>query len=287
MSESRRETSWLIIGLAALTQVAASVWINGVLFQEAAMEKLRIVYKATAGLVAPTLVGGILLILTVVVIVMFLIGRLRPQDVGWRRRDLLPALAVTAGFWAVMQGVLAALALVEGRELALNPAWLKPGASFVLGGLIAQLLGNAFAEETIFRGFLPSQLHLKFGRRQGRIAALVSAALASQVFFALLHLPNRLFLHKASGSELFMDQLRLTLFGLGFLLIYLVTRNLWTVVGLHALGNQSVPLLEASQMTVALVWVALALLLVILWRPAARLAGRRGSGAALAEAGAV
>ena len=112
------------------------------------------------------------------------------------------------------------------------------------------------------------------------------SSLASQVFFALLHLPNRLFLGNPSANELLMDQLRLTVVGLGFLGIYLVTRNLWTVVGIHALGNQSAPLLEAPQMTVGYVWLALALLLLILGKPAARLAGRRGSGAALAEAGA-
>ena len=145
----------------------------------------------------------------------------------------------------------------------------------MIGGILGQLFGNALAEETVFRGFFFPQFYYKFGKRLGRVRALVTAALVSQVAFALLHLPNRLFVKGVPSSELLGDQVQLVVMGLVFLAIYVVTRNLFVAVGIHALANDPAPLIQASDGTVASVWLALTLALVVLWIPAQKTIRRR------------
>jgi hypothetical protein len=263
-----RETTWRVIGLAALVQIGASLFINAVLFRRPANRVLHVLHQATGGLVEATLVASLLALALVGAVIVGL-GRLRLADVGWRRQALLPGLLTTLGFWIVLHLGIAVGLWIDGRDFAIHPYWERFGANILLGSLIAQLLGNALAEETMFRGFLLPQLHVKAARSCPWWLALLLALLVSQVFFALCHLPNRIFNQGRWGPELVWDQLRLVRSGLLVAVLYLATRNLFIPVGVHALGNTPTLLLDAPGGLVAHCWEALAVLLILGW-PAAR-----------------
>jgi len=275
MFDSTRETGWIVMAFAAVAQVASSVFVNTVLFQGSVFALLRHIRATTGGLIGPNLVANLVPLLFVVGLVIFAIGRLKPGDVGWVRAKLVPALLITLGLWVGVQMVLAVIAASGEGRIALHQAWVRPGAGFVLGGVLGQMFGNALAEETVFRGFFFPQLYKKFGKRLGRASAVVLAALVSQVGFALIHIPNRLLFKGVVGPELIADQVKLVVAGLIFLAIYYVTKNLLVAVGLHAIANYPAPLIQASDGVVAAVWLSLVLLLVLLWKPVQKLVRRR------------
>jgi membrane protease YdiL (CAAX protease family) len=257
-----RETTWIVLALAAVAQVGANLFVNAVLFQDPAARALDAIHRATGGLVQATLVAS-LFNLTVVGLVIFGVGRLRGADVGWRPRAILPGFLITLGFWAALHVGLAVALTIDQGEYRWHSAWTQPGPSVVLGWLLAQLLGNALAEETMFRGFLLPQLYLKTSRHCRRGVALTLALLGSQLFFALCHLPNRIFEQGRAGPDLFWDQLWLVGYGLLYAAVYLLTRTLFAAVGVHALANTPTPLVQAPGGMISHVWQALSLLLVI------------------------
>jgi hypothetical protein len=64
----------------------------------------------------------------------------------------------------------------------------------------------------------------------------VTTLIISQIIFALVHIPNRVYLGLGAG-EIALDLLLLTVWGVLFTLIYLRTDNIFLVAGIHALGN--------------------------------------------------
>lgn len=149
-------------------------------------------------------------------------------------------------------------------EVPINPRWAERGVTVVIGALIAQLFGNALAEEIIYRGFLLPQTWLKL---RGGLPArpgwrLVLAILISQSIFALSHIPNRIF-NGMTPAEMLPDMLMLLVFGAYYAFLYLRTGNLFIAVGVHALANAPTsivqsdlpaPLLMVLALIVALAW---------------------------------
>ena len=79
----------------------------------------------------------------------------------------------------------------------------------------------------------------------------------------------RLFIQALTGSELLWDQAGLFLFGLFMAAAYVVTRNLFVAVELHALVNGPTPPIRASsQIMLDAVWAGLAVVLLLAWRAA-------------------
>jgi hypothetical protein len=276
MLDLKRETGWLIMTFAVVAQVASSVFMNAVLSQGRVFELLLELQTATGGLIRPTLVANLVPLLLVVGLVILALGRLKPKDVGWVSSKLVPALLITLGLWVAAQMVLAAIAAASGEgRIALHEAWVRPGAGFVLGGVLGQVFGNVLVEETVFRGFFFPQLYYKFGKRLGHAWAVVVAALVSHVGFALLHIPNRLLVHGVVGQELLVDQVALVVAGLIYVTIYIMTKNLLVAVGIHVIVNDPAPLIQASDGDVDAVWLSLVLLLVLLWKPVQKLIRHR------------
>ncbi|RMH15083.1 MAG: CPBP family intramembrane metalloprotease [Acidobacteria bacterium] len=233
--EGVRETTGAAIAVVLVLQVASSLLVNAVVFQGSVVSALRRLHRATGGLIEPNVVANLVPLLVVVGFGVFLVARLRPADLGLSRAGLPPALAATAAFWLTLQ---IAFVLFGGGGVSLHPAWRDPGAGYVVGGVLGQLLGNALAEEAVFRGFLFPQLLLKMRHRLTGRTAFVLAALASQIVFAVLHLPNRLLVKGFElGPSLAADQARLVVHGLVFLALFLASRNLLVAVGVHALWN--------------------------------------------------
>ena len=138
----------------------------------------------------------------------------------------------------------------------------RAGIGIALGPLLAQVLGTALVEETVFRGFLWRELARRLG---GGPRGAWAGAIASQALFALLHVPIRLS-QGASGSELATMVLGLFLIGLVFVAVYAATGNLFVAVMVHALGNApTLALVPQGAPTMWLLGGTLALIAVSAW----------------------
>lgn len=212
---------------------------------EAGLERL---HGASAGLVEPLLVRSWIVLAAFLLVRRWLLRR-GPADLGWRRDALLPALRTTVLCWAALQiGLLAVVGWSEA-SLAPHPMWARRGALAVIGGVLAQALGHALAEETIFRGHFLELVRRREAAR-GPWRSAVCAAVASSLLFGLAHLGVRVLVHEVRGLELVQEQGHFFLAGLAFAALYLATGNLLTTAALHALVNDPAPLVKASGTTV-------------------------------------
>lgn len=246
--------SWAFIGLFLVAHAAWTIAVN--LGFRARLPGLD------------TLTANLISLALLVLGLLFVLGRLRPGDVGLRARNIGTGLAFTVVYFGLLQLALLAFARLGGFE-ALN-LWTRVGALTAAYLLLAQLVGNALYEEIAFRGFLLPQLFLKF-QRQSVTAAIVMAALVSQALFALAHVPNRLWVTGLSPAELPGALLPLFLLGLYFSLLYLLTDNLFAVIGVHALTNEPLLALVGTDerpldMPHFLIAMALSLMLAVAWR---------------------
>lgn len=244
-----RRAGWGPLLVAPAAVVAVALLALGPL-----LEPARGVARATAGLVQPTLLFNLLTLVVVLGGVIVAWGRLRPRDVGLRGDRLAVGAVVTAGAWVFVQLASVAWDLAVGRRVLLDASWTDPGVTALLGVLIGQLLGNALAEETVWRGFLLPQLYQKLRGARGRAGrpvpafdgrAFAAALLLSQAAFALMHLPVRL--HGGlTGAALALDLGRTFALGLFFAALWIRTGNLFVAVGIHALGNYPTPLVQPA-----------------------------------------
>lgn len=252
---SQRTVEWRVLGAAAAAWILSLVLVNALVYRGAVGDMLGELRVATGGLIEPTLMGSLLVLLA------FAYGlwgaaRLRLCDLGWTRRNLAPAIVTVVAFWAVMQVALYVIAVTQGEDVALHSAWQRMGAGALLGGVFAQLFGNALAEETVFRGFFFTQFRLKT-QTLGRLGSFAVAAAGSAVLFAVSHIPNRLLVEQEAISHLLADQVQLAIAGLIFAGVFALTRNLFTTVGLHALANDPAPVVAASNETIKGTYLAL------------------------------
>lgn len=214
--------------LLAIVTVAAALWFVSPGFPRSDLAALQ---RLSSGWISVTLVAsGTFGVMQLAVILG--LGGQRLEALGWRRDALWPALLATALLWALMQSGTVVAAWASGIAPVLDEAW-HGSMGNALGPLLAQLLGTALMEETVFRGYLWPQLSAWLGG--GRRGAWLGA-FASQLAFALLHIP--ILLYQGAGvGEVAGMMLMLFLTGLVFVLIYAATRNLFIAVGVHALGN--------------------------------------------------
>jgi hypothetical protein len=262
--ERIRSTTWPVLALAAGAYCGTILFVNTVLFQGVVSDALGRLYRFTEFFVNSSLIGG-LVELAVFCTIVFGLGRLRPSDVGWTVSAACWGLLVTLAFWIAMQGVLSIVAAITGNFL-LHDAWNRPGSVIAIsGGLMGQLFGNALLEETGCRGFFLPQFYLKAAGPLSPKPALMIAVLGSSLLFAAAHIPNRLWVGDLAGIDLLIDQIGLVVVGLIFATVYLVTRNLFIAIGLHALLNEPVPIVLADAITVYAVWFGLTVLVVITW----------------------
>ncbi|GIW51385.1 MAG: hypothetical protein KatS3mg081_0740 [Gemmatimonadales bacterium] len=288
MPESRSSnpaarTGWPLVALVVIAAASSTIAVNAVVFRPPVLNQLQALRAATGGLVSPTLIGSAIPLVSVVGICIFLIGRVPPREIGWVRSGILPACLVTFGIWVSVQAAFAAIQLAGGNQPQLHPVWERRGVLFVLGELGGQIFGNALLEETVFRGFLFTQLLILFQEFAPRRSAFLLAAILSQAFFAVTHIPNRLLVDPAA-TGLVLDQVLLLVSGLLFLAVYLITANLWIAVGLHALVNTPTPLVQAGEDLLNPAIVGATLFLLLVWRPLAnRVRARRCKTAELPE----
>lgn len=208
--------------------------VNLLLFANGAFQPLA---ALTGGLVNGTLIVNLALAAILVWGINLRFGRLRAYDIGWLPQQLGIAVAATLALWAVAQIIHMAAGAATHGTVALAPTLASGQSGIAIGALIGQVFGNALFEELAYRGFLFPQLYLRIhGSGERPWLRFVLTLLISQVIFALIHIPNRLYMG-LGAQEIAADLALLTLWGVLFTLLYLHTDNLFIVVGVHALGN--------------------------------------------------
>lgn len=253
-----REAPWKVILVYLLVSMCMTTLINLVLFPSSLFHPIA---RATGGLIDSTLQANLLNIL-VFSLIIFGWGGLRPSDVGLQWSKLAQGLSLTALLWLTTQAIVLLINWING-DIHLDPMWNERGVTAMLGGLIAQLWGNAFFEEMEFRGFYLGQFYLKMGT-QNEKHRLNLSVLAMLALFVLSHIPNRIF----SGytlADIPLDFALLFIWGLLFTAIYLISENLFLAIGVHALVNKPTLITEATFPAAALVGVLALILLIILW----------------------
>jgi membrane protease YdiL (CAAX protease family) len=235
-------------------QVGLALLVNQVLFPSGVFDP---VIRFSGGLISATLCANIVMIAVNLGLVVMLLGRLRPRDLGVcpGLRALCWSVAVVGGIWVCAQASIAIAALSAGDGVSIAPIWSSTEhAGHALGRILGQLFGNALYEESLFRGFLLVQVGVLLSTRSAARAGagstrtgaapwIVAAAL-TQGFFALTHVPNRIMQGSyVSVSDILVDQGVLLGAGLMYTVIYLASRNLWLCILLHAFVNAPTPLL--------------------------------------------
>jgi membrane protease YdiL (CAAX protease family) len=244
--DALRETSWATIGAVVIAGVMAVALFH--LTLPAISDALAPVVDATGGLVEVTLLVNLAFVVVIVGGIILRFGDLRSRDIGLVRADLPLGIGITAGAWILVQVTGVAALALQGESLALADSLIRVGILPVLGGFIGQVFGNALYEEVVYRAFLLPQLAKKFtrlSRSESPRTAFLLALLASQVVFTLVHVPGRL----AGGVEVGDLPVFLTapfVLGLLFTLVYARTGNLFVTIGLHALINDPVLLVDAG-----------------------------------------
>ena len=160
-------------------------------------------------------------------------GRQTPASLGWRRRDLAPALLVLVAAWLLRE---AAAGWAHGGPVPPAAAVAEGRWGHLLGPLLAQLAGTALMEETLYRAFLWPQLRLRLVAVLPARSASVLALIASQAIFALMHIPIRIY-QGAALADLGGMLAMLFASGIVLALVYAATRNLFIAVAIHALAN--------------------------------------------------
>ncbi|MSR61267.1 MAG: CPBP family intramembrane metalloprotease [Planctomycetes bacterium] len=194
----------------------------------------------------------------------FLRDGLRWKDLGWNLPDLVGAMIVTVLLWVFVQASVWMAGIAEGRPVALHFAWRgQEGAP--LAGFGAQLFGNALTEETLFRGYVLPQVFLRIARVASANVALVVAFLGITAFAALLHVPVLVHEGGLTGEALASVLSWTAMFEAVLALVFLVTRNLFVRVGLHASWNAMPELFDAPGAHYERAWWLGVILLVSGW----------------------
>jgi membrane protease YdiL (CAAX protease family) len=193
------------------------------------------------GLVTPSLIWGLMYLLVVVCGVLLGLGGRRPTEIGIEWQKLPAGATYTCLLWFGLQMVLAAWYSAFAQSFDVADGWFYVDTLLDMAGSLAgQLLGNALCEEIVFRGFLLMQFALIFRSwwpQRPRTAPIVALLLAAAIF-AVQHVPYHLRPDRyVSLTKLASDQLWVFLMGCIFGWIYWQTRNLFFVVGVHALAN--------------------------------------------------
>src|SRR5580704_2684322 len=120
--ETKRAPLWVIVLTLAAQFVLDALW-NLVVF---AHRWLRPLSYATDGLLNVTFWANIIMLLTVVGGAIFILGHLKPRDVGLHLEDAGVAALFTVGLWASVNCIVATGVVLKGASLVLDPGWSKP-----------------------------------------------------------------------------------------------------------------------------------------------------------------
>ncbi len=259
---SFRLASWPTT-VAAMAAFCSVLILSNFAIATAAGRFIDSLYGATGGWIGPQLVYP-LCALGLMWLAFSRLGGLSWNDLGWRRSALIQAITVVVAFWLCTQGSLWIVSALRGDVPTWRWRWRGQGGA-VLAALNAQLLGNSLAEETLFRGYLLPQAYLRVARVSRRRVALIAGLLAPLALSVLIHVPRLVYEEKIVGADLIESMFWTFWFGIALALVFLVTRNLFICVGLHAVWNARPTMIEASWQHLDRAWWVWVAMLIIGW----------------------
>tara|TARA_X000001036_G_scaffold10343_2_gene9140 strand:+ start:2514 stop:3467 length:954 start_codon:yes stop_codon:yes gene_type:complete len=223
---------WILI-VAISYQFANAILVHNVFFPSGMFHPL---HRATGGILSSTFQGYVLLTIVTGFFLCYL-GGLRAKDFALFSKKIFPAIGLTLFAW----GMIHTIPFLEGQALQINSDWdtLEAARHRFSRFFMSQLFGNALYEELFFRAFLISQLTLFFLKKMASTPAILFAIICSCIIFALFHIPVRLIKDISIEVILLEEMLDFFLRGLGFAVIFLLTKNIFVAVGIHALSNAS------------------------------------------------
>lgn len=166
----------------------------------------------------------------------------RLRELGFGRRQFVPALVAVGGFLVASNAIVAGRLVLGGGHLSVEPFALyrSPPLDYSVVELVAtgvaQYLFVGPVEELAFRGYLQNRL-TGHGRRGSVHLRTVAAIVATAVVFSLLHVPTLVVIDGTPVGQTLGTLVILTFSGITFGTVYALTRNLWLVAFLHGIGN--------------------------------------------------
>jgi membrane protease YdiL (CAAX protease family) len=200
------------------------------------------VYAITRGVVTHSATAGIL---QTAILLVFLFGSVgvRGVDLGARLQGLGSGIVITLFVWLLAQTGTVLVGSIDGGTLQFGSILTLSGIS-LSAGLVEAQAGGAVIEEIVYRGFLFPQIFLllRYGRGWKAPRAGTMALFVSQLYFAICHFPAALRTYAEPWIETTLWLVQVFVVGLLFCIAYLVTGNLFAVIGLHSLLNFPGPL---------------------------------------------
>lgn len=199
----------------------------------------------SSGLLNINLLTSAILIISTIYMLLIKIGPFRWVDLGASEPQVRIPLAIISFFvmWGAMQVTIVFYLISAGQEIEFADYWLNDGLLFSLGLIIGHLFGNALFEELGFRAFFFPQMDYAFKQLTNQKTALLSALILSQILFALVHLPIRIYNDDSLDVIPFVF---LTIYGIGLCFVYIRTRNIFLAITTHALLNFNIPLFDSK-----------------------------------------
>ena len=270
---SQKKHSFLMIISVYCNWILALLFIVFIVYKK---RWLTPIYKATFGLLNPTLIVNIFLIVGIVWGAIIKIGKIQPSDLGLKLAKLKPAFIFFGVTYLILNLILSILnprLNPSGLNPLLNkdgwyPYWTDRGLTISLGLLFAQV-GCVFFEEIFYRGYLFTQLTHKFAQKYPNRPNLILnlGALSMNLLFAVSHIPIRLF-YRMSGIDLISNIF--IVFGMGYLftILYFCSGNIYISMVGHLLWNISFTLFYPiiSTMTLLLVIFGIYFIVWILYQ---------------------
>ena len=257
----RRTPLWFI-ALVMVVAFGMGAFTNLVVFPTGA---LQWVHVSTNGWIDGTFLGYVPQII-VVGFLFWKVGKLRWNDFGLTWSRLWWGLGWTAFAWCIIQ---VTPFIFSSSEIVVRPEWSTHASWMLCDFVEGQLMSNALVEEVIFRAFLITQFAILFHRvlNWNWTVAVFAAVLVSAFIFSIWHIPNRINLgHYETAADVWSDQWFLFKAAVFFALIFILTNNLFIVVGIHALDNSSPDIFTGTNFTVTEILLLAIFITMGVWR---------------------
>lgn len=238
--EVRSET---IAAVIVLNCVAMYIILTLVLMNSG----LQSLEKHLGGMELRKLIAYLIASFLVIYSILLKTEKLTWKHLGLEEKKLVSALIILGALVVVANLVDVVPRLLLRTEVSLKQDF---GVMFLAFGV--ELFGTAFFEEVTIRAFLLPQIYKKLGKQWAEgepkpTLQLFYAFVLSHLVFVGFHIPILLFVGSSPIHLLVRIGVVNTL-GVIFTIVYLKTRNLILTIGVHALVNAPLTLVEGSTM---------------------------------------